>query len=77
VVPAAPLRSGPGEDFPQLASLPEGLYLDIRDARPGWVRIAAAGLVGWSDAASVIPIGDSEGSGSAGLGPALEGTNQP
>ncbi len=56
----AALRSGPGPTFPQLAALPEGFYLEldesgVEEAR-GFRRVIAAGIVGYADSASVVPV---------------------
>lgn len=60
VQPGAALRSGPGHSFPQLAALPEGLYLELNDgteASPdGFRRVVAAGIVGYADGESVVPV---------------------
>ena len=60
VQPGAALRSGPGHSFPQLAALPEGLYLvlDGEDAaaQDGFRRVVAAGIVGYADGESVVPV---------------------
>lgn len=65
VRPAAALRSGPGPSFPQLASLPEGLYVEVGDAearaaggspRDGYLRVVAAGIVGFAAPEEVIPV---------------------
>ena len=56
----AALRSGPGHSFPQLAALPEGLYLELDGeagaAQDGFRRVVAAGIVGYADGKSVIPV---------------------
>lgn len=55
----AALRSGPGASFPQLAALPEGFHLELSGepgADGGFLRVVAAGIVGYADTASVIPI---------------------
>ena len=60
VEPGAALRSGPGHSFPQLAALPEGLYLDLDSgggaAQDGFRRVVAAGIVGYADGESVVPV---------------------
>lgn len=65
VRPAAALRSGPGPSFPQLASLPEGLYVEVGDAetraaagdpRESYLRVVAAGIVGFAAPDEVIPV---------------------
>ncbi len=57
VAPAATIRSGPGESFPQLARVPEGFVVDLREAEPaGWVRISAAGVAGFARRESVPPV---------------------
>ena len=59
VQPGAALRSGPGHSFPQLAALPEGLYLEIDredGAQDGFRRVVAAGIVGYADGESVVPV---------------------
>lgn len=65
VRPAAALRSGPGPSFPQLASLPEGLYVEVGegeaaaadgDGRDGYLRVVAAGIVGFAAREEVIPV---------------------
>lgn len=65
VRPAAALRSGPGPSFPQLASLPEGLYVEVGDAETrraegdpgdGYLRVVAAGIVGFAAPDEVIPV---------------------
>lgn len=60
VAPAAALRSGPGATFPRLASLPEGLVLDLGDdgfeAPEGFRRVVAAGIVGYADRSEVVPV---------------------
>ena len=62
VQPGAALRSGPGHSFPQLAALPEGFYLELDDegaASPeNFRRVIAAGIVGYADGESVIPVRD-------------------
>ena len=62
VVPGAALRSGPAATFPQLASLPEGLVLELAadgvEASGGFRRVVAAGIVGYADSSEVIPITD-------------------
>ncbi len=61
VRPGAALRSGPGDSFPQLAALPEGFYLELGgapDAPGGFRRVVAAGIVGYADPASVLPIAE-------------------
>ena len=56
----AALRSGPGHSFPQLAALPEGLYLELDGeagaAQDGFRRVVAAGIVGYADGESVVPV---------------------
>ena len=60
VQPGAALRSGPGHSFPQLAALPEGLYLELDDqaevSADGFRRVVAAGIVGYADGESVLPV---------------------
>lgn len=60
VQPGAALRSGPGHSFPQLAALPEGFYLELDDAAApspeGFRRVVAAGIVGYADGESVVPV---------------------
>ena len=60
VQPGAALRSGPGHSFPQLAALPEGLYLELDGeggvAQDGFRRVVAAGIVGYADGESVVPV---------------------
>lgn len=60
VQPGAALRSGPGHSFPQLAALPEGLYLELDGeggtAQDGFRRVVAAGMVGYADGESVVPV---------------------
>lgn len=60
VQPGAALRSGPGHSFPQLAALPEGLFLELDSdggaAQDGFRRVVAAGIVGYADGASVVPV---------------------
>lgn len=60
VEPGAALRSGPGHSFPQLAALPEGLYLEFDDeaevSQDGFRRVVAAGIVGYADGESVVPV---------------------
>ena len=60
VEPGAALRSGPGASFPRLASLPEGFYLELGEDGPasedGFRRVVAAGIVGYADRESVVPI---------------------
>lgn len=60
VQPGAALRSGPGHSFPQLAALPEGFYLELDDetavSPDGFRRVVAAGIVGYADGESVIPV---------------------
>ena len=60
VQPGAALRSGPGHSFPQLAALPEGLYLELDSeggaAQDGFRRVVAAGIVGYADGESVVPV---------------------
>lgn len=60
VQPGAALRSGPGHSFPQLAALPEGLYLELDDqaevSADGFRRVVAAGIVGYADGESVVPV---------------------
>lgn len=60
VQPGAALRSGPGHSFPQLAALPEGLYLELDDqagvSPDGFRRVVAAGIVGYADGESVVPV---------------------
>ena len=59
VQPGAALRSGPGHSFPQLAALPEGLYLELDGeggAQDGFRRVVAAGIVGYADTGSVVPV---------------------
>ena len=60
VQPGAALRSGPGHSFPQLAALPEGLYLELDGeggaAQDGFRRVVAAGIVGYADGESVAPV---------------------
>ena len=60
VQPGAALRSGPGHSFPQLAALPEGFYLELDDgssaSQDGFRRVIAAGIVGYADSESVIPV---------------------
>lgn len=62
VQPGAALRSGPGHSFPQLAALPEGLYLELdregEAAQDGFRRVVAAGIVGYADGASVVPVAE-------------------
>ncbi len=62
VQPGAALRSGPGHSFPQLAALPEGFYLELADAssasQEGFRRVIAAGIVGYADSETVIPVRD-------------------
>ena len=60
VQPGAALRSGPGHSFPQLAALPEGLYLELDGeggaAQDGFRRVVAAGIVGYADGESVVAV---------------------
>ena len=60
VQPGAALRSGPGHSFPQLAALPEGFYLELdgetASATDGFRRVVAAGIVGYADGESVVPV---------------------
>lgn len=60
VQPGAALRSGPGHSFPQLAALPEGLYLELNDqagmSQDGFRRVVAAGIVGYADGEDVVPV---------------------
>ena len=60
VRPGAALRSGPGHSFPQLAALPEGLYLELDDqaaaSQDGFRRVVAAGIVGYADGEDVVPV---------------------
>lgn len=59
VRPAAALRSGPGPSFPQLASLPEGLYVEVGEgeaAEDGYLRVVAAGIVGFAARDAVVPV---------------------
>ncbi len=60
VQPGAALRSGPGHSFSQLAALPEGFYLELDDetalSPEGFRRVVAAGIVGYADGESVIPV---------------------
>ena len=60
VQPGAALRSGPGHSFPQLAALPEGFYLELDDgssaSQDGFRRVIAAGIVGYADSETVIPV---------------------
>lgn len=60
VQPGAALRSGPGHSFPQLAALPEGFYLELDGeggaAQDGFRRVVAAGIVGYADGESVVPV---------------------
>ena len=60
VEPGAALRSGPAHTFPQLAALPEGFYLELDDedsaSRDGFRRVIAAGIVGYADSETVIPV---------------------
>ena len=62
VQPGAALRSGPGHSFPQLAALPEGFYLELDDensaSQDGFRRVIAAGIVGYADSETVIPVDD-------------------
>ena len=62
VQPGAALRSGPGHSFPQLAALPEGFYLELDDensaSQDGFRRVIAAGIVGYADSETVIPVSD-------------------
>ncbi len=62
VQPGAALRSGPGHSFPQLAALPEGFYLELDDessaSQDGFRRVMAAGIVGYADSETVIPVSD-------------------
>lgn len=64
VRPGAALRSGPAASFPQLASLPEGFYLEMSADRPGaetgFRRVVAAGIVGYADEESVVPVAEEE-----------------
>lgn len=61
----AALRSGPGHSFPQLAALPEGLYLELdsegASAQDGFRRVIASGIVGYADGESVVPVEDHRG----------------
>ena len=59
VRPGAALRSGPGPSFPQLAALPEGFFLDLGGeplSGDGFFRVVAAGIVGYADAESIVPV---------------------
>ena len=59
IEPGAALRSGPASTFPRLAALPEGFYLELGDsAAPleGFLRVIAAGIVGYAETTAVIPI---------------------
>lgn len=63
VRPAAALRSGPDASYPQLASLPEGLYVEVGQgaARPAdgdFLRVVAAGIVGYADREAVVPVAE-------------------
>ncbi len=61
VQPGAALRSGPGHSFPQLAALPEGLYLQLDSeggAQDGFRRVVAAGIVGYADTESAVPVAE-------------------
>ena len=62
VQPGAALRSGPGHSFPQLAALPEGLYLELDGeggaAQDGFRRVVAAGIVGYASTESVVPVAE-------------------
>ncbi len=63
VRPAAALRSGPEASYPQLASLPEGLYVEVGQApeRPAdgdFLRVVAAGIVGYADREAVVPVAE-------------------
>ncbi len=60
VEPGAALRSGPAATFPQLAALPEGLYLELSPrgeaTGPGFHRVVAAGIAGYAESDAVAPI---------------------
>lgn len=63
VRPAAALRSGPDASYPQLASLPEGLYVEVgqgaeRPADGDFLRVVAAGIVGYADREAVVPVAE-------------------
>lgn len=63
VRPAAALRSGPDASYPQLASLPEGLYVEVgegaeRPADSSFLRVVAAGIVGYADREAVAPVAE-------------------
>lgn len=63
VRPAAALRSGPDASYPQLASLPEGLYVEVgqgseRTADGDFLRVVAAGIVGYADREAVVPVAE-------------------
>lgn len=63
VRPAAALRSGPDASYPQLASLPEGLYVEVgqgaeRPVDGDFLRVVAAGIVGYADREAVVPVAE-------------------
>lgn len=48
------VRSGPGQSSPQLAEIHEGLKLDVRAEREGWLQVSLpTGLTGWVPRADV------------------------
>lgn len=54
LAPAAEVRAGPGENNATLLTVHEGLTLDVRQVREGWIQVSLPdGLTGWIAAARV------------------------
>ncbi len=57
VMPEVTLRSGPGEEYKDLAVVHDGLEVVVRERRPGWMLVQVpGGEGGWAETAALEPV---------------------